>query len=114
MGRKGREKSLRMEKVLGEMEKKIVEDEGRIERRLAECELERDIIRGVMRRKEKVVGREREVAEEESRTKEEVSSMRAEAERLREIAREMMKKLREEENMIIGEKIEQEGKRGEV
>jgi hypothetical protein len=95
-----------MEKVLREMETKVVEDVGRIERRLAECELEEDIMRGVVRKKEKVVGREREVTEEESRAKEEVSSMRAEAERLREIAREMMKKLREEEDMIIGEKFE--------
>jgi hypothetical protein len=45
-----------LEKVLGEMETKVLEDEGRIERRLAECELEEDIMRGVVRRKEEVEG----------------------------------------------------------
>ena len=40
--------------------------------------------------------------------------MRAEAERVREIDKEEIKKLREEEDMIIGEKFEWEGKRGEV
>ena len=50
----------------------------------------------------------------ESRAKEEVSRMKAEAERAWEIAREDIKKLREEEDRIIGEKFEWEGKRGEV
>jgi hypothetical protein len=40
--------------------------------------------------------------------------MRAEAERVREIDKEEIKKLREEEDMIIGKKFEWEGKRGEV
>ena len=40
--------------------------------------------------------------------------MRAEAERVREIDKEDIKKLREERDMIIGEKFEWEGKRGEV
>ena len=40
--------------------------------------------------------------------------MRAEAERVREIDKEEIKKLREEEDMIIAEKFEWEGKRGEV
>ena len=64
-------------------------------------------MRDVEKRKEEEEGREREVAEEESRAKEEVSRMRAEAERVRELDKEeMMKKLREEEDMIIGEKFE--------
>jgi hypothetical protein len=50
----------------------------------------------------------------ESRAKEEVSRMKAEAERAREMTSEEIKKLREEEDRIIGEKIEWEGKRGEV
>jgi hypothetical protein len=50
----------------------------------------------------------------ESRAKEEVSRMKAEAERAREMAREEIKKLREKEDRIIGEKIEWEGKRGKV
>ncbi|GMI44361.1 hypothetical protein TrCOL_g431 [Triparma columacea] len=50
----------------------------------------------------------------ESRAKVEVSRMKAGAERVREMAREEIKKLREEEDMIIGEKFEWEGKRGEV
>ena len=40
--------------------------------------------------------------------------MRAEAERVREIDKEEIKRFREEEDMIIGEKFEWEGKRGEV
>ena len=71
-------------------------------------------MRDVEKRKEEEEGREREVAEEESRAKEEVSRMRAEAERVREIDKEEIKKLREEEDMIIGEKFEWEGKRGKV
>ena len=67
-----------------------------------------------MRRKEEVEGWQRAVAEEESRAKEEVSRMKAEAERVREIDKEDIKKLREERDMIIGEKFEWEGKRGEV
>jgi hypothetical protein len=50
----------------------------------------------------------------ESRAKVEVSRMKAGAERVREMTREEIKKLREEEDRIIGEKIEWEGKRGEV
>jgi hypothetical protein len=50
----------------------------------------------------------------ESRAKEEVSRMKAEAEREREMAREDIKRLREEEDRIIGEKFEWEGKKGEV
>ena len=50
----------------------------------------------------------------ESRAKKEVSRMKAEAERAREMAREDIKKLRKEEDRIIGEKFEWEGKRGEV
>ena len=50
----------------------------------------------------------------ESRAKEEVSRMKAEAERAREMAREEIKKLREKEDRITGEKIEWEGKRGKV
>jgi hypothetical protein len=67
-----------------------------------------------VRRKEEVEGWQRAVAEEESRAKEEVSRMKAEAERVREIDKEMMKKLREGEDMIIGEKFEWEGMREEV
>jgi hypothetical protein len=40
--------------------------------------------------------------------------MKAKAERAREMAREGMNKLREEEDMKIGEKIVWEGKRGKV
>jgi hypothetical protein len=43
-----------------------------------------------------------------------VSRLRSEAERAREMAREEIKKLKEEEDMIIGEKFEWEEKRGEV
>jgi hypothetical protein len=50
----------------------------------------------------------------ESRAKEEVSRIKAEAERAREMTREEIKKLREEEDRIIGEKFEREVKRGEV
>jgi hypothetical protein len=49
----------------------------------------------------------------ESRAKEEVSRMKAEAERAREMTREEIKKLREKEDRIIGEKIVWEGKRRE-
>ena len=59
-------------------------------------------------------GWQRAVAEEESRAKEEVSRMKAEAERAREMAREDIKKLREEEDRIIGRKFEWKGKTGEV
>ena len=50
----------------------------------------------------------------ESRAKEEVSRMKAEAERAREMAREEIKKLREEEDRIIGRNLSGRGRGGRL